>query len=64
MIFYLKRIDGKEDESTNKKFNTYDEAYIYLEKIFGQSCCSDTDFEKNNYYIINQEIKKKRNEGL
>jgi len=57
MTFILKRIDGKEDYNTAKKFKTYNEAYDFLEKIIGQSCCSDTDFEKNFYYDIKQENK-------
>ena len=57
MIFILKRIDGKDDYYTTKKFNTYDEAYDFLEKIIGQNCCSDTDFEKNFYYAITEENK-------
>ena len=57
MNFILKRIDGKEDFYTTKKFNTYDEAYDFLEKIIGQTCCSDTDFEKNFYYDITEENK-------
>ena len=52
----LKRIDGQEDLYTNKKFNTYEEAYDFLENIIGQTCCSDTDFEKNFYYNITEEI--------
>ena len=55
MIFILKRIDGKEDFYTTKKFNTYEEAYDFLETIIGQTCCSDTDFEKNFYYDISKE---------
>ena len=54
MTFILKRIDGKEDLYTKKKFNTYDEAYDFLEKIIGQTCCSDADFEKNFYYDITE----------
>jgi len=55
MVFNLKRFDGKEDFYTTKKFNTYEEAYDFLEKIIGQTCCSDTDFEKNSYYDITEE---------
>ena len=58
MNFILKRIDGKEDFYTTKKFNTYEEAYDFLEKIIGQTCCSDTDFEKNFYYDITEENKQ------
>ena len=52
MTFFLKRIDGKDDLYTTKKFKTYNEAYDFLEKLIGQTCCSDTDFEKNFYYDI------------
>ena len=55
MTFILKRIDGNEDLYTTKKFNTYEEAYDFLEKLIGQNCCSDTDFEKNFYYDISKE---------
>ena len=54
MIYILKRIDGKEDIYTTKKFNTYEEAYDFLEKKIGQTCCSDIDFEKNFYYDITE----------
>ena len=54
MTFILKRIDGKEDFYTSKKFNTYKEAYEFLEKIIGETCCSDADFEKNFYYDITE----------
>tara|TARA_B100000900_G_C19962978_1_gene466519 strand:+ start:160 stop:336 length:177 start_codon:yes stop_codon:yes gene_type:complete len=56
MAFFLKRIDGKKDLYTSKKFKTYNEAYDFLEKIIGQTCCSDTDFEKNFYYDITEII--------
>ena len=57
MRFILKRIDGREDFYTTKKFNTYEEAYDFLEKIIGPTCCSDTDFENNFYYDITEEKK-------
>ena len=57
MRFILKRIDGKEDLYTSKRFSTYNEAYDFLEKIIGQTCCSDSDFEKNFYYDINEDVK-------
>ena len=57
MTFTLKRIDGKEDIYTNNKFKTYNEAYDFLEKIVGQTCCSDTDFEKDFYYDITESNK-------
>jgi len=52
MKFFLKRIDDREDSYTKMKFNTYEEAYDFLEKVMGQTCCSDTDFDKNFYYNI------------
>ena len=52
MTFILKRNDGKDDLYTTNKFNTFDEAYDFLEKIIGENCCSDTDFEENFYYDI------------
>ena len=55
MKFILKRIDGKEDFYTRKKFKTYNDAYDFLEKIIGETCCSDTDFENNFYYDIKKE---------
>ena len=55
MTFILKRIDEKEDFYTTKKFKTYEEAYDFLEKIIGQTCCSDTDFEYDFYYNIIEE---------
>ena len=58
MTFILKRIDGKEDLNTMKKFNSYNEAYDFLDNIIGQTCCSDTDFEKNFYYNIAEENKQ------
>ena len=57
MTFILKRIDGKEDLYTSQKFETYNQAYDFIEKIIGQTCCSDTDFEKNFFYNIIEEIK-------
>ena len=57
MTYILKRIDGKDDLYTTKKFKTYNEAYDFLEKLIGQTCCSDTDFEKNFYYDIAKEHK-------
>ena len=56
MHFILKRIDCKEDLYTTKKFKTYNEAYDFLEKIIGETCCSDIDFEKNFYYDITEEL--------
>ena len=56
MTFTLKRIDGREDSNTKMIFKTYIEAYDYLERSFGDVCCSDTDYETNNYYHIIENI--------
>ena len=57
MSFILKRIDGEEYLYTVRKFNTYEEAYDFLEKIIGENCYSDKDFEENFYYNIFKENK-------
>ena len=54
MTFILKRNDGKDDLYTTNRFNSFDEAYDFLEKIIGENCCSDTDFEENFYYDITE----------
>ena len=56
MIFILKRIDGKEDFYTTKKFNTYEEAYDFLEKIIGQTCCSIQILKKIFIMILLKKI--------
>ena len=52
MIFKIVRIDGEEDDVTSQTFSNYDEAYDLLEKIYGDICCSDADYEDINYYDI------------
>tara|TARA_Y100001978_G_scaffold181654_1_gene177975 strand:- start:321 stop:491 length:171 start_codon:yes stop_codon:yes gene_type:complete len=52
MTFVLKRIDKKKDLYTKLVFETYNDAYDFLEKHFGQDCCSDLNYEKNDYYQI------------
>ena len=54
MTFTLKRIDGREDSHTKFIFKTYNDAYDYLERNFGHACCSDSDYETNNYYHISE----------
>tara|TARA_Y100000589_G_scaffold324891_1_gene361777 strand:- start:361 stop:534 length:174 start_codon:yes stop_codon:yes gene_type:complete len=56
MIYILKRIDGEKDNYTKKEFKSYDEAYNFLEEAFGQSCCSDCDYEQNYYYQIQKKF--------
>ena len=52
MSYKIVRIDGKEDEVTKTTFTNYADAYDLLEKIYGDICCSDADYEDINYYDI------------
>ncbi len=52
MGYKIIRLDGKEDKITSYYFNNYSEAYDLLEKIYGNLCCSDSDYEDRNYYDI------------
>ena len=52
MIYKITRIDGKEDDVTSQTFSNYADAYDFLEKIYGDICCSDADYEDINYYDI------------
>ena len=50
MKYIIKRTDDQEDNITNQEFNSYDEAYNLLEKIYSDVCCSDADYEDRPYY--------------
>ena len=52
MIYKIVRIDGKEDDVTSQTFSNYEDAYDLLDKIYGEICCSDADYEDINYYHI------------
>ena len=52
MICKIVRIDGKEDDITSQTFSNYADAYDLLDKIYGDLCCSDTDYEKITHYDI------------
>ena len=52
MIYRIVRIDGKEDEVTSQTFSNYADAYDLLDKIYGDKCCSDADYENITYYDI------------
>ena len=56
MTFILKRIDKKKDSYTKLIFKSYDEAFDFLANHFGQSCCSDVDYETNEYYEIIKKV--------
>ena len=52
MNYKIIRLDGKEDKITSYYFENYKEAYDLLEKIYGNLCCSDSDYEDTAYYDI------------
>jgi len=53
MKYRIARQDWKEDEIRSLKiFVTYDEDYVLLERIYGDMCCSDADYEDRPYYEI------------
>ena len=52
MKYKIVRIDGEEDDITSKRFLNYADAYDLLDKIYGDICCSDADYEDIIYYDI------------
>ena len=52
MIYKITRIDGKEDDITSRTFSNFSDAYDLLDKIYGDICCSDADYEDITYYDI------------
>ena len=52
MTYKIIRIDGEDDELTSQSFENYSEAYDLLEKLYGDSCCSDADYGDITYYDI------------
>jgi len=52
MIYKIVRVDGKEDELTSLTFSNYLDAYNLLDRIYGDICCSDADYEDIIYYDI------------
>ena len=58
MIYKITRIDGKEDNVTLQTFSNYADAYDLLDKIYGDICCSDADYEDFTYYNIVEDLKQ------
>ena len=56
MKFKIKRFDGIEDDITSNIYETFDDAYDVLDKIYSDVCCSDADYEDRPYYEINEII--------
>tara|TARA_Y100001968_G_C19230276_1_gene654117 strand:+ start:279 stop:452 length:174 start_codon:yes stop_codon:yes gene_type:complete len=52
MIYKIIRYDKESDDITKQSFNTYDEAYLLLEEIYSDICCSDADYEDRPFYEI------------
>ena len=52
MGYKIIRLDGKEDKITSYYFENFSDAYDLLEKIYGDLCCSDSDYEDRTYYDI------------
>ncbi len=52
MTYRLTRHDREEDENTSQSFDNYDDAYDFLEGVYGDICCSDADYEDRPYYEI------------
>ena len=52
MRYLIIRDDGEEDDITSQSFENYDDAYELLEEIYGDTCCSDADYEDRPYYEI------------
>ena len=49
MSYKIIRIDGKNDKLTAKNFDEYSDAYDVLEELYGDLCCSDTDYGVMTY---------------
>ena len=62
MNYKIIRIDGKEDKLTSQSFEKYSDAYDLLEKLYGDLCCSDADYEDITYYDIVENNLKNINE--
>ena len=52
MTYKIIRIDGKSDKLTAQSFEKYSDAYVLIEEIYGDLCCSDADYEEITYYDI------------
>ena len=50
MTFVIQRDDGQSDSLTSQVFDSYDAAYIELERYYADFCCSDD--ERVEYNIV------------
>ena len=51
MPFRIQRDDGQADSLTRQVFDSYDAAYMELERYYADFCCSDD--ERVEYVILN-----------
>ena len=58
MKFKIVRLDGMQDDLTTQTFSNYADAYDLLDKIYGDICCSDADYENIIYYDIVEDLKQ------
>ena len=58
MKYKIIRLDGMQDDLTTQTFSNYADAYDLLEKIYGDICCSDADYENIIYYDIVEDLKQ------
>ena len=58
MNYKIVRIDGKEDDVTLQAFSNFADAYDLLDEIYGDTCCSDADYEDIIYYDIIEDKNK------
>ena len=54
MCYKLTMIDGKEDNITSYCFEKYSDAYDFLDKLYGNLCCSDAECGNLTYYNISK----------
>ena len=52
MTYKIIRYDKETDDITKQSFRSFDEAYVFLEEIYSDICCSDADHEDCPYYEI------------
>ena len=60
MNYKIVRIDGKEDDVTLQAFSNFADAYDLLDEIYGDTCCSDADYEDIIYYDIIEDKENKK----
>jgi len=52
MTYKIIRIDGNHDKLTSQSFDKYSDAYDLLDELYGDLCCSDSDYGNLTHYDI------------